>query len=359
VVLVTVDTWRADHLSEALTPGFWALAKEGAHFTNAWSPIGLTSAAHASLFTGLLPPGHKVRGNNHHGYELADSFTTLAESFSAKGWDTAAFTTGWPAGPEGGLGQGFDVFSGPTSGERPTSEALAEAQVWQKDRERPWLLWLHAYEPHGPYTPPQGDLDGVGGGSGERTAYAAEVRSVDRLLGPWLAELHQAAHTVVLTSDHGEVLDEEPCHWQHERSSSEHVLRIPLVLAGPTVPTGLRQDIAGLHDLFPTLHALAGLQDPGGHEAKNLLAGETGRAVWVGESGFCEADCSPGCAPAGFLGKDRVVYARESRLVDRPGAGRQGDERLASHLKGYDLPKLPSQPSNPAPVTGLGYVDAP
>jgi hypothetical protein len=201
------------------------------------------------------------------------------------------------------------------------------------------------------------DLETVAGSAEEKADYAGEVHAVDRLLGPWLKEVRAAGNPVVLTSDHGEVLDEEPCHWQHARSSSEHVLRIPLVLAGPTVPTGLRQDIAGLHDLFPTLHALAGLQDPGGHAAKNLLAGETGRTVWVGESGFCEADCSPGCAPAGFLGKDRVVYARESRLVDRPGAGRQGDERLASHLEDYGRPAPPAGPSDPSPVKALGYVE--
>jgi arylsulfatase A-like enzyme len=354
VVLVTVDTWRADHLNETVSPHFQALADGGARFTQAWSPIGLTSAAHASLFTGLLPPHHGVRGNNHHGYALAESFTTLAESFSAQGWDTAAFTTGWPAGPEGGLGQGFDVFSGPPSGERATGDALAEAKSWLESREQPWLLWLHAYEPHGPYKPPAVEEGTVGN---ERAAYAGEVQAVDGLLGPWLHEVRAAGNPVVLTSDHGEVLDEEPCHWQHERSSSEHVLRVPLVLAGPTIPAQVRTDTAGLHDLFPTLHAMAGLADPGGHQGKNLLAGETGRTVWVGESGFCEVDCSPGCDPAGFLGKDRVVYAKETQLVDRPGAGRLGDEALASHLEGYDRPKPPAGPSDPGPVKSLGYVE--
>ena len=355
ILLVTVDTWRADHLNARTSPQIHGLADKGLKFERAFSPIGLTSAAHASLFTGLLPPRHGVRGNNHHGYTLAPSFLTLAESLQSHSWDTAAFTTGWPAGPEGGLGQGFDVFLAPAKGERPTQEALAEFQAWHAEREGPWFAWVHAYDPHGPYNPPEQDAKAIGG-EGEKAAYAAEVHAMDRQIAPLLKELLAQDSTVVITSDHGEVLNEEPCHWQHERSSSQEVLQVPLVLLGPGIKAGVRQDIAGLHDLFPTFHSLAGLPDPGNHEGKDLLAGPTDRTAWVGESGFCESDCAPGCDPAGFVGKDRVVWTEHATLIDRPGAGLLGEESLARHLEGYAKATAPQGVSTPEAVKALGYV---
>ena len=358
VLLITMDTWRADHLDARITPEAWRLAEKGTRFTRAYTPIGLTTAAHASLFTGLLPPRHGLRGNNHHGYTLEESFTTLAESFSGQGWETGAFVSGWPAGPSGGMGQGFDTFSGPPHGERPTPETLEEARAWLAEREGPWLMWVHANEPHGPYEPPELDARLLGA-EGEKAAYAAEVHAADRILGPLVQEVLAAGSHVVLTADHGEVLDEEACHWQHERSSSEHVLRVPMVLAGPAVAAETRDDIAGLHDLFPTLHHLAGLVDPGNHEGKNLLAGATGRSAWVGESGFCEADCSPGCSPPGFTGKDRVVLTATGHFIERPGTTPLGDASLSPHLAGYTAAEEPAGSANPSAVQGLGYVDDP
>ena len=81
VALLTIDTWRADHFSAEHTPNLWALAEQGQRFTNAWSPIGLTSPAHATMFTGVPPWEHGMEANNHHGYRLPADAQTVAEDY--------------------------------------------------------------------------------------------------------------------------------------------------------------------------------------------------------------------------------------------------------------------------------------
>ena len=347
VLLVTVDTWRADHFSAELTPEAWDLGEQGARFTDAWSPMGLTTPAHATVLTGHLPPGHGVRANNHHGYALGAEAVTLAERFRDAGYATGAFVSAWPAGPQGGMDQGFSAFSGPESGERPTAETLAEARAWLDQQGAAWFLWVHAYDPHGPYEP----LD-YAGPEDDRSRYAAEVRQADRLLGPLVREVRARGSTVLWTSDPGEVLDEERCGVQHERSSHEVVLRVPLVLAGPGVSRGPVDRRVGLSEVAPTLLHLAGLEDP----RPDLFTVE--REVWVGESGLCDPACSAGCAPEGVLGKDRVVHGVDSTLIDRPGVGLLGDHALAPHLLEWPVPiGAPTGTVEAEQTRILGYMD--
>ena len=334
VLLVTVDTWRADHLAEAVAPNAWAIASDAARYTDAWSPIGLTTPAHASMLTGLRPPDHGLRGNNHHGYSLDERFTTAAEVFAGAGWDTAAFVSAWPAGPEGGLAQGFDTFDGPDAGERDTAEAVEKALAWLDAREGPWFLWVHAYDPHGPYVPAQEDLDALGGGRDDATRYSAEVRASDRALAPLYKRALKGGAHLVLTADHGEVHSEESCGWQHERSSSEAALRVPLVVAGPGIEAAERDERVMLMDVFPTLLKLGGLADPGGHDGRALP--RPGRVVAIVESGMCDSNCSPGCKPYGFEGKDRMVYSKKGPTWrERPGTQPVGDPTLKPFLSDW------------------------
>jgi len=348
VLLVTVDTWRADHLSEKHSPEAWDLAKKGMRFDNAYTTIGLTTPAHASLFTGKQPPEHGLRANNHHGYQLDASHLTVAESFQDNGWSTAAFVSAYPAGPEGGLDQGFQVFDGPAQGERETAKTLSKARTWLEDQDGPWFLWVHAYDPHGPYEAEET--------TDEKEAYAAEVRKADRLLGLLYREVLAGGGWVALSSDHGEVLDEENCNWQHERSSSDAVLRIPLVLAGPGIQPSVQKERVGIVDLFPTLHAMAGLVTPGETQAQNLLTPQH-RPAWIAESGLCEPSCSPGCAPPGVLGKDRVAIADEGRLRFRPGEGYTGEAALRPLLEAYPAPSEPDSTPQVLQGRALGYTD--
>lgn len=333
VLLVTIDTWRADHLTEELTPNTWALG--GARFRDAWSPIGLTTAAHTSLMTGQLPPEHGVRGNNHHGYLLPPDREMLASAFKEHGWATGGFVSAFPANLPGG----FDTFTAPKSGERAGSVAADAAHDWIREQDGPWFAWVHLYEPHGPY-------EGDGATDGDR--YDQEVTRADGLLKP-LYELAKDSF-IVVTSDHGEVHEEETCGWQHARSSSPMVLRVPLVVAGPGLDEQWPDRQVGLTDLRATLLELPGLED-------GTTVFEVERTAWVGESGFCEPGCAPGCAPEGFVGKDRVVYGADGgKYVDRPGVGQIGDPLYAKFLESYPAPTAEPENPNIGEARALGYV---
>ena len=347
VLVVTIDTWRADHFGPELTPNAHALGQRGRVYTDAWSPIGLTTPAHASLFTGKLPHEHGMRANNHHGYELASGVTTLAEELQAAGWATGAWVSAWPAGPEGGLARGFQIFDGPDAGERTGSVAVDAARAWIATRETPWFAWVHVYEPHGPYAPAP-SVRARFGGDGDPAGYDGEVWTADQLVGPLLDDARHAH--VVLTSDHGEVHEEEVCGWQHERSASEQVLRVPLITAGPTVERGVDGDRVGLVDVADTVRGWAGLPAKGPGLA-------TARTVWIGESGVCDPRCARGCAPEGVMGKDFVVYERTGKSYRRrPGAGDSGDPSLSHHLDDVADPIPPAGQRLDEAVQGLGYV---
>ncbi len=332
VALITIDTWRADHLSGAFSPNIWALAAEGERYTRAYSPMGLTSPAHASMLTGLYPWEHGMEANNHHGYRLRDDVEVLPEQYP--GWATAAFVSAYPAGPAGGMDRGWDVFEGPAAGEAPGETAVKAAMAWLPT-DKPALLWVHIYEPHGPYQ---------GAGATERLRYGGEVRHADELLGPLIAVLRERGATIVVAADHGEVLDEERCSYQHERSISEHVLAVPLVRWSPGIKPAVIDDLVGLTDV------------------PALLKGETiaARSHWFAQSGMCEADCAPGCAPAGLAGRDTVVIDAGGRWVNRPGRGKhvQGQPKpaLRAALDGVPALKTAVSPTNKAAEI-LGYLE--
>lgn len=368
IVLVTIDTWRADHLDHVFTPHIDALAQEGWRFEHAWTPIGLTSPAHATLLSGLLPAVHGMRANNHQGSELPWTVATIAEHAREAGWRTAAFVSAYPAGPAGGLDQGFEVFDGPESGERPGEVAVRKARDWlgTLPRGTSSLLWVHLYEPHGPYQPPEEDAHAVGASRGERDRYAAEVHAADRMLAPLLQDARARGAFLAVTSDHGEVLDEEVCAWQHERSIHESVLRVPLVIAGPGVAPAVRGEWVGLQDVAPTLVSLAGLPPWAGRNGPTLAAPGPGRDTWLAESGLCEPDCAPGCAPTGLGGRDRVLIGPTWRVVDRPGRGAWAEgtgaplpadwPALLSPLPPLPSPSAPTDPASEEAARALGYT---
>lgn len=338
VALLTIDTWRLDHFSAAHTPALWALASEGERFSNAWTPIGLTSPSHATMFTGALPWEHGMEANNHHGYALPPSFRTVAEAHQERGWATAAFVSAYPAGPEGGLGQGFDTFDGPEEGERPGSVAVASAEAWLADHaDEPAFLWVHLYEPHGPY---EGD------GPDDPSRYAQEVALADATLAPLLRTLRREGALIVVAGDHGEVLLEERCGRQHERSTHEAVLRVPLLRWRPESTPVVHTALVGL-DAVPAL--LAG--DP--------VASLPSRTAWVAESGICEAGCAPGCRPAGVRGRDRVVIDDGGRWVSRPGRGTTAvgtpKPEHKALLDGIPVVAPPTGDPDAASLEALGY----
>ena len=157
ILLVTIDTLRADHLgcygySGIETPNLDALARQGVLFENGSAPAPLTGPSHASMMTGVYPTVHKVR--NTGGFVLPASQTTLATILQRQGWDTAAFIGSSVLKRRFGLNQGFAVYddempigagaSALAEPERRADEVVNRAVKWMDAQSgKPFFLWAH------------------------------------------------------------------------------------------------------------------------------------------------------------------------------------------------------------------------
>jgi len=296
VLLVTIDTLRADHLgsygaANASTPNLDALAKRGVQFTTALSHAPLTGPSHASILTGRTPPGHGFRNNG--GFVLAPSLRTAAEDFKQAGYRTAAFVSAFPLDRRFGFNRGFDVYEDhlPRGNDRrrtPYVERHAEATTnavlgWlaaprTDGKTGPWFMWLHYYDPHAPYEPPA-DL----AGRFPNDPYDGEIASVDRELSRVLKAIEtrgDLGRTVVLvTADHGESLGEhgEGAHGLFVYDATIHV---PWIMAGPGIGEGhVSPTVARLIDVLPTLHDYAGLPPRSDIEGRSLRPAAEGRQM--------------------------------------------------------------------------------
>jgi Flp pilus assembly protein TadD len=244
LLLVTIDTLRADHVNENVTPALSALARESVVFTQAVTVSPLTLPAHASLLTGEYPVRHGVRDNMI--YALPRDVPTYAEAFRARGYATGAFVSTIVLDARHGLGRGFDVYDdevGET--ERAAAETIARALRWLDAASRPYFLWIHLFEPHAPYA----------GGS-----YAAEVTTADAEIGRLLDRLRLRSDwpetVVAVTSDHGEMLGEHG-EATHGFFLYEAAVRIPWLLRAPGLTAGRVDDQVRIVDILPTAAALA------------------------------------------------------------------------------------------------------
>ncbi len=259
VLLITIDTLRADHVGSygstgARTPALDRLAAEGVQAEHAWAAAPLTLPSHASILSGLYPPSH---GSRHNGVAVLDTVPTLASVLKAKGLATAAFVSAFPLDRRFGLARGFDVYDdemprpegGAPLNERAGRDTVDRATAWLASHAaQPFFLWVHLFEPHAPYGDPSA-------GGSPRVRYAAEVTTADQQVDRLLRALGPAdAHTlVVATSDHGEAFGE---HGEigHSVFVYDTTLRVPLLLRGPGVPVGvqIKGDVS-LVDVAPTI----------------------------------------------------------------------------------------------------------
>ena len=266
VLLVTIDTLRADRVgvygdAAARTPRLDALAREGTLFEAAFSPVPLTLPAHATLFTGLLPPQHGVRGNGS--FALEPGPPTLAEALKRRGLATAAFVGGFPLARRFGLDRGFDVYDDAMErapglhfdfAERRADRVVAAASAWLAGTAGPVFLWVHLYDPHAPYDPPEGYRGA--------DAYRGEVAFADAMLGRLLDawDARPGPSVVAVTSDHGEAFGEHG-EESHGLFVYDTTLRVPLVLREPDrrAPSRVAASV-GLADVAATLTALVGAE---------------------------------------------------------------------------------------------------
>ena len=282
LVLVTLDTVRADHLgaygsSAAVTPWLDGLAREGIRCEQVTAQVPLTLPSHATILSGLLPPHHGLRNNGIGTFP--DGPATLATLLSGAGYRTGAFVGAFVLDRRFGLGRGFEVYDDeilrdPGAGtvleaERPGREVMDRALAWlgqpapqtPEDTGKPFFLWVHLYDAHAPYVPPSPWRERHPG-----RPYDGEISAVDEQVGRLLQELQQrglAERTVVaVAADHGEGLGEHG-EQTHGLLLYESTLRVPLLLRGPGLPAGkvIRTPVA-LVDLAPTLAGLLGRSLP-------------------------------------------------------------------------------------------------
>jgi arylsulfatase A-like enzyme/Tfp pilus assembly protein PilF len=280
VVLVSIDTLRADHLPAygyqgGRTPTLDRLAKEGILFEDVFSDCPLTLPAHASLLTGLTPPHHGVRDNV--GFTLKPAHKTLATRFSEAGLDTGGAISAYVLRSQTGISQGFGTYDDAL--ELKASDALdllrRDGGVATESLSRfvasragkRFFAFLHLYEPHAPYTPPERYRD-------LPSPYDGQIAYSDELLGRLVAALKEAGvydtAIVAVTSDHGEGLMDHG-EAEHGIFLYTEAVHVPLILR---LPGGARggervRGVVSQADIAPTLLDLAGVP-PSGMDGQTL-----------------------------------------------------------------------------------------
>lgn len=336
VVLITIDTLRADSVGFAgnkrvETPALDRLAVAGRVFDDAHAHNVVTLPSHANILTGLYPYQHGVRDNS--GFTLPDRVPTLATRLKAAGYSTGAFVAAYPLDARFGLNQGFDVYddsfprgSNPDAfviAERRGDQVVSAARAWwesQKGNRR--FLWVHLYDPHTAYDPPEPFASRY-----RDNLYLGEVAATDSFLAPLLSpflEGRESPALVIVTADHGESLGEHG-ELTHGLFAYEPTLKVPLVVWGPGVAPG-RDGRAARHvDIVPTVLSFLGVETPQELPGTSLLAPA------VQANSYFEAlstSLNRGWAPLrGLLGEGR-------KFIDLP----------LPEL--YDLPKDPKEQKN-------------
>jgi arylsulfatase A-like enzyme/Tfp pilus assembly protein PilF len=340
VVLITIDTLRADAVGFAgnrrvETPALDRLAAAGRVFGDAHAHNVVTLPSHTNILTGLYPYQHGVRDNS--GFALSPKVPTLATLLKRAGYATGAFVGAYPLDARFGLNQGFDVYddrfprgSNPDDfvlAERRGDQVVAAARAWwdaQRGKRR--FLWVHLYDPHAAYEPPEPFASRY-----RDNPYLGEVAAADSFLAPLLDPLldgRERPALVVLTSDHGESLGEHG-ELTHGLFAYEATLKVPLVVWGAGVSPGRDGRPARHVDIVPTVLSFLRLDPPAGLPGRSLLA--PAPADGTRSASYFEALSSAlnrGWAPL------RGVLREGKKLIELP----------IPEL--YDLPKDPREERN-------------
>jgi arylsulfatase A-like enzyme/cytochrome c-type biogenesis protein CcmH/NrfG len=328
VFLVTIDTLRADHIhcygyEKIETPALDSLAKDGVRFEQAFTPSPITNTSHATILTGLLPSDHGV---TDFAVPLAADHPTWAELLKPQGYQTAAFIGAVILDSKQlapGFDRGFDFYDNFPEHtktkerwgrvERRGMEVVQHAEGWlDAHRAGPRFVWVHLYDPHDPYEPPEPFASLY-----KDRLYDGEIAYADSALGHFMAYLKKQGWydgaVVVVVGDHGEGLGEhdEDTHGIFLYDSTTHV---PLMMKLPGEDAKGREVAAQVRttDILPTVLDVVGVQVPA------RLDGESLRPYFVGEAAgrtaFGETDYPLrfGWAPL------RSVRDREVKFIEAP-----------------------------------------
>lgn len=334
VLLVTLDTTRADHIGcygydNARTPALDGLAAEGTRFDAAFANIAVTGPSHTTLLGGRGTWTHETLLN---GVPIPEDEVLLSEILSAEGYDTAAFVSAYVLDGDKGFARGFQVYDDDFGDWHGSSDLLAlrvyaavrrrlapdevlerrgDATVdlavdWLQAREQPYFAWVHLFDAHGPYTPPEGwleyagdprdpghtsmddvDLDEVAPYLRESLSgvtdldyvlanYDAEIAFADAQLARLLEAVDEDT-IVVVVGDHGESFGEHGVWFDHGDDVYDHNLRVPLVIRAEGLPSGVREDLVELDDVPVTVLDLLGRAPPAQVDGHSLV--DEGRSL--------------------------------------------------------------------------------
>lgn len=315
VLLITLDTTRADRMGflgskRGLTPHLDALAKDSAVFTHAYSQAPLTPTSHATILTGTYPQYHQVLT---FPIPLSKTLPYMPDILKAHGYSTAAFVASLALAPSWGVpgfDRGFDTYDGEfgwqgytpqtrfQTVERRGGEVVARALAWlSKHQQGPFFLWVHLFDPHEPYDPPEP----------YRTRYAkalydGEIAYMDSVVGKLLAQLKSDglydALAIAVTADHGESLGAHG-EDQHGIFLYDETIHVPLLIKLPHGQNAGRrvENTVELVDIMPTLLQTAGIDVPQPVQGASMLdlmkpgaEGEAAASAWRDRGAYSQAD---------------------------------------------------------------------
>jgi choline-sulfatase len=339
ILLVTIDTFRADRLGIGVTPALDRLAASGIRFTNARTAVPLTLPSHATILTGLLPTAHGVRENGLDGLSVAHP--TLGRLLKDAGYRTAAFVGAFVLDRRFGLAQGFDTYddriprdaraTDRLEAERPASAVIDAALAWldqspatspqppatsnqppatSNQQPAPFFVWIHLYDPHAPYEPPAEFR------ARAKSAYDGEIAYADSQISRVFSWLHDRGligdTTIVVAGDHGEGLGDHG-ERTHGMLLYDSTLRVPLMVSGPGIAGATRDEAVSLVDIAPTILRAAGVNVPGEMKGRNLLAAAGNGAEIYAETEYPRV---AGWSPLQTLTDGRWMAIRASNATE-------------------------------------------
>ena len=338
VLLISIDTCRADHLScygyEAeTTPNIDAVAAEGILFENTISPVPITLPSHSSMLTGTIPPFHGVHDNHAH---LPDEGNvSLAEVLRDAGYTTGGIISAYVLDSYFGIDQGFDSyhdeFKSPLEGnmnvQRRGEETTDIALDWlEENKEGAFFLFLHYYDPHMNYEPPEPFASRFA-----PSLYAGEIAYTDYCIGQVVKKLKDLnlydSTLIIVTADHGQMLGEHG-EGGHTYFIYQSAIKVPLIFKLPGQCQSARiESIAGLVDIVPTVCSLLNIRAPGNIQGVDLSPSfHTQNSSQSDRHVFCESLEATKYGGNSLLGvvNDRFKYIQTTRpelydVIEDPG----------------------------------------
>ncbi len=329
LLLVTFDTTRADRIGcygnrEIETPAIDRLSREGVLFSDVTTTSPTTLPSHCSIMTGLYPFHHGARANNT--FHLDEDQWTLAEVLADQGFATAAFVSAFVLDSQFGLDQGFRVYDDDFGEQEPTmltefaertaDQTTRRAETWLREHgQERFFLWVHYYDPHSSYDPPEPFRGRFA------FAYDGEIAFADSQLGSLLGVLDEMKLTdgtlVVVAGDHGEGLGQhgEPAHGTLIYQST---MQVPMVMrCGKRLGSGVHVSRpVSLVDVMPTVLALLGIPGPADMDGLDLSNPQPESRTLFVETLQGLADYGWAALLGARQGSMKYIYGPDTELYD-------------------------------------------